>query len=346
MDDSAWQQLCEQFPLAPADFRIERAEQRTKPGRPLQGGNRPVIALAFSPDSTSLAASGGGLIPGAADICVFDVASRELRNICRYHCMGVFNLAFDPRTGLLASASHDYSVVLWALERDDAIFVVGGPDAGISRNAARFIGTRIIIADGMTFAGERATLTTIDLATRNIRVLFELDGDLGIGRLAVLPQEELLIAAIDDQRLPGPAEIRCVTLDGTERARFQLEVSLYDLAALDARTLVATGSFGGGETEVLVLDAASRQVRARRTLGPEIGANVAGSPGGDRVAVAYDRGVEICRLKSLEPELQLTLADEHACSVAWSPDGAWIAVGTLERTVRLFEAKTGAEHLA
>src|SRR5215831_12920081 len=167
--------------------------------------------------------------------------------------MGVFNLAFDPGTGLLASASHDYSVVLWALERDDAIFLVGGPDATISRTAARFVGTQVIVADGMTFEGERAALTRFDLATGNIQTLFELEGNLGISHLEVLPQDELLIVAIDDQRLGAPpSEFRCVTLEGAERARFQFDMTPYDLAAVNARTLVvASGSLDSEQTEVM-----------------------------------------------------------------------------------------------
>jgi hypothetical protein len=106
--------------------------------------------------------------------------------------------------------------------------------------------------------------------------------------LVILPGDELLIAAIDRQRYSGYPEIRCVTTDGTERASFQLETSLYDLAAVDARTLVATGRFDHGQTEVFVLDAASGRIKATRTLGWEIGAYVASSPAGDRLAVAYD----------------------------------------------------------
>jgi hypothetical protein len=325
MDDLAWRRLGARFRRVPANFRIERVQQRAEPGRPLQGGVRPIIALAFSPDSSSIVASGGGAIPGAADICVFGVAPRELCKICHYHCMGVFNLAFDPTTALLASASHDYSVVLWEIERDDAIFLVGGPDAGVSRTAARFVGTWVIVADGMTFAGARAALTMFDLATGEVRTLFELDGDLGISHLVVLPQDELLIAVIDEQRRPGCPEIRCLTIDGTERARYRLEMYLYDLAAVDARTLAATGSFDDGPSEVVVLDAASGHPKARRALGREIGGSVASSPSRDRVAVAYHEGVEVCSLDTLEPELQLRLSDEHACSVAWSPDALYHA---------------------
>ncbi|MGF1622347.1 MAG: WD40 repeat domain-containing protein [Rhodomicrobiaceae bacterium] len=286
------------------------------------------------------------MIPGAVDIRVFDIASRDLCKICHYHCMGVFDLAFDSDTGLLASASHDYSVVLWDLERNDAIFLVGGPDAGISRSAARFVGGRVVVADGMTFAGERAALTAFDLATGDVRRLFELDEDLGISKLAVSPEHELLIAAIDEPRFPGCSEILCVTIDGTEQTRYELEIGLYDIAIAGDRTLVAAGSLDDGDTEVFVLDAASGQIMARRALGLQIGAHVANAPTGGQVAVAHDRDVEICSIETLKPELQFQLGDEHACSVAWSPDGAWIAVGTRERTVRLFHAATGTEHLA
>jgi WD40 repeat protein len=125
MHDLRWRKLCRQFPYVPRNFRIERVQQRMDTGRPFRSGSRPPIALAFSPDASSIAVAGGGLIPGAAEIRVFDVASRELRKICHYHRMGVFDLAFDPDTALLASASHDYSVVLWDFDREDAIALVG-----------------------------------------------------------------------------------------------------------------------------------------------------------------------------------------------------------------------------
>lgn len=347
MDDFIWQKFSTQFPQVPADFCIERLQQRAIPGRPLHGGNRPVISLAFSPDATKLAASGGGLIPGPVDIRIFDVGSRELYKVCHFHCMGIFNLAFDPSTALLASTSHDYSVVLWELDRDDAIFLAGGPDCGISRMAAAFIGTRVIVADGMTFADNRAALTTFSLETGDIQTLFVLDGDLGISKLVVLPGQELLVAAIESQRSTGCPEIRCVTIDGTIRARYPLEMTLYDLVAANPGTLVSTGAFDDGETtEIFAFDAMSGHPKARRQLGSQFAAYVTVSPSRDHVALAYDHSVEVCDLTSLQPELRFHLGDERACSVTWSPDGARIAVGTHERTVRLFNAESGMEHLA
>jgi hypothetical protein len=209
-----------------------------------------------------------------------------------------------------------------------------------------FSGTRVIVADGMTFAGKCAALTTFDLSTGLVQTLFEVEGDLGISSLLILPEDELLIVAIDDMRFPKHPEIRCLTIEGTERARYRPNIFLYDLAAWDNQSIVMTGASDyGGRSEVFVLEAASGQAKARRVLGPEIGACVVGSPILDRLAIAYGCNVELCKPESLEPELRIRLMDEHVCSVAWSPDGSWIAVGTNERTVRLFDAATGREYL-
>jgi len=346
MDGSVWDELGEKFPRVPADFRVDSVRRPALKGKPIRAHERPVIALAFGPDSKRIAVSGGGLIPGAVDIRVFDVQSRELRTICQGHVMGVFKLAFDPRTGVLASASHDYSVILWELEEEDAIYLVGGPDAGVSRSGVGFIGTEIVIADGMTFSGEHASLTAIDLETGESRALLELDGDLGIGRMSILPSERLLALSIEEMRSGGAPEIRVLAADGAERTSFELARQIYDLAAVDEALLIATGQIGDDlDTEVFALDAQSGARKAARTLGNDIGASVAVAPNRSEVAVAYDRSVEICAVDSLSVDRRLDLGDEKACSVAWSPDGEWIAVGTLQKALRIFDAKTGLEHL-
>lgn len=338
-----WKELCRRFPQAPANFRMEVVCETCPTGERIQAHRRPVLALAFSHDSRSIAVSGGGLIPGAVDIRVFDVVTRELRRICHPHSRGVFSLAFDPRTGLLASASHDYSIVLCELEQKDSIFLVGGPDAGISRNVVAFLGTRVLVADGMTFAGKRATLAAIDLTTGQHDTLLALNGDFGIGDLAVLPEEEILVVAIDVMRSYGEAEVLVLGADGKQHARFPLG-SYFALGAVNARALIATGH-NNGQTELFTIDAHTGKRNKTRTLGPEIGASIAFGPRRDCVAVAYARGADVCSVDSLEPYLHLDLGDEDKCSIAWSPDGKWIAIGTVQRTLRLFDANTGREHL-
>ena len=95
MDDVGWKRLTALFPGVPAQFRMEVVAERAPAGKPISTLQRPVIALAFSPDSRTIAATGGGMIPGPATISVFDVESRRRTRICHAHVMGVFELAFD-----------------------------------------------------------------------------------------------------------------------------------------------------------------------------------------------------------------------------------------------------------
>jgi WD40 repeat protein len=342
MDDVAWKRLTAQFPEVPAKFRMEVVAERAPAGTPIVAHERPVIALAFSPDSRTVAVSGGGMIPGAATIRVFDVESRTLTRICHAHVMGVFSLAFDPRTGLLASASHDYSVILWELERREAIFLVGEPDGGISRSSVAFVDAHVVVGDGMTFGGEQACLHTIDLATGERTTLFELDGDRGIAHLTRVP--EGLIVAVREMWSRAPPELRVVAQDGAVITSTVLPRSIYELAAVDARRVIVAEEDADGNTELFVVDALSGVRTASRVLGDEIGASIAVSPSGDRIAVGYADRIEVCDATTLAARAQLPVG-ATVCSVAWSPDGRWIATGTIGKTLHLFDAASGREHL-
>ena len=343
MDDVGWKRLTALSPGVPAKFQMEVVVERASAGKPITALQRPVIALAFSPDSRTIAATGGGMIPGPAAISVFDVESRTRTRICHAHVMGVFDLAFDPRTGLLGSASHDYSVILWELERRKSTFLVGGPDAGISRKCLAFVDTRVVIGDGMTFDGEQAQLHTIDLATGECSILFSLDGDRGVAHVARVPDG--LIVVVQEMRSSAAAELRVVAPDGTPVSATPLPSSIYDLATVDARRVILAGRDVDGNTEVFAVDARSGVRKTSRVLGDAIGAYVAVSPSGDRIAVGHADRIEVCDAATLAVRAQLSV-DAKVSSVAWSPDGRWIAAGTIAKTLHLFDAATGREHLA
>jgi len=244
------------------------------------------------------------------------------------HSMGVFALAFDPRTGLLASASHDYSVILWDFERRDAVFVLGGPDARVSRRALAFAGTQLLVADGMTWRDVRATLTAIDLESGEAQILMRLDKDLGIGAMAV--SDEIAVAIYDPRGGFGHG-IRLLHPDGRERLRIEPQLSVQEMSLLP-NLLVATVATEGGGTELVVFDRARGARRASRVLGEVLGACV--SAQGDELVVAYGNAVEVCEVATLAPRRRIELGSEEACSVAWSH--GCIAVGTAQKTLRLF----------
>lgn len=351
IDHLTWKSMTRRFPRVPAKFRMEQCDVRAAPGAPLVAHERPVLALAFSPDGRSLAASGGGLMPGASTIRVIDVETRAVRRICHGHVMGVFDLAFDPRTGLLASASHDYSVLLWEVDQqNDAIYLIGDPNAGISRHRVAFAGSCVVIGDGETFAGEHASLTMVDLDDGASRALLAFDRRLGVGALDVLRRDEGLVILVDqlrDSRVV--AEVRVVGFDGAERARWSIQPAVRDLVAVEGSQLVAIVYDNGGDdgdevTELLVLDASTGARRAARALPGARFGSMASSPDGDLVAVAWQHTAEVFAVDGLGSRLRIDLGADDGLSIAWSPAGL-LAVGTLARTVRLFDAQTGREHL-
>lgn len=340
MDDLAWKRLTTHFPRVPRGMRIEHTTRPTPAGAPIDAHARPILACAFSPDSRSVAVSGGGMIPGAVDVRVLDVASRELRTICGGHVMGVFDLAWDARTGLLASASHDYSVILWDVARSDAIFVVGGEDDYRSRSHVRFTGPELVIADGETFGDARGGLTVVDLERGEVRVVHEVADGHGIGALDVAG-ERIVIGDADPHGSSTTGALTCLDLAGAVRWRITPGVRIDDVASIGDR-LVAIAHDAAYHAELLVFEP-DGAIHTRRALTSDI-VTTRLAVLGDRVAIACGARLEICVGPDLAVERAMDLG-AAACSVAWSPDGAWIAIGTQKKQLRLFDALSGAEHL-
>src|SRR5688572_7068703 len=116
--------LRKRFPKVPAAFAIRPGEDRLSGFK--HGAS--ILACPFSLDGSQVYVAGGGRIPGCdSTIRAWEVPSGREGITCEGHVCGIYDVAVDPRTGILASASEDYSVILWNLELRDAIFLVGGP---------------------------------------------------------------------------------------------------------------------------------------------------------------------------------------------------------------------------
>jgi len=353
MDELTWKKLTRRFPRSPARFAMEICAERARRWQPIEIADRPVIALAFSADGRSLAAAGGGLIPGATAIRVIDVNTRTVRRRCHGHVMGIFDLAFDGRTGLLASASHDYTVLLWDVdERNDAIYLVGDPDAGVSRHRVAFSGSEVVVGDGMTFLGASAWLHSVDLESGNARVILTVDEDgrLGIDQMAVLPGDETIVVALDDMRdSSGIQQICALSKRDLRRSRWDPGGRLHGMRGLAPDLVVAAVSSPSDDEEdddvqMLVLFKASTGVRvASRRIPVARFPPIAVSPDRRDIVVGMKGRLQIFDAETLEPTRVIELGDDPALSLAWSTTGM-IAVGSY-KTIRLFAAETGAERL-
>src|SRR5262249_36734517 len=121
--DAYWQKLSRVFPRVPAALAFEAGKAN---GPEMKIGTSP-LTFVYSLDSESIIAAGGGRLPGCdSSIRVFDSKSGNETLVCRGHVHGIYQLAIDPHSGFLASASEDFSVILWNLDRRDAVFLAGG----------------------------------------------------------------------------------------------------------------------------------------------------------------------------------------------------------------------------
>jgi hypothetical protein len=142
MNDAEWKDLTDAFPRLLQSARVEKSLRALKE----REHQPPLLCGAFSPDGTMIALSGGGRIPSNPAIWIARVPSFETVAALRGH-QGVHALAWDPKTGLLASASSDYCAALWDVERGDHVFVCGGNEEPIVKGAVAF-------GDGVLYSGE------------------------------------------------------------------------------------------------------------------------------------------------------------------------------------------------
>lgn len=292
--------------------------------------------VAFSADSRWLAVASHA----EPDIHVFDVADRTGHLVIRRaHRQRITSIAFDPRTGLLGSAGHDGAVTLWNLEAKQAALVLARPDADI-RGALCFQDTRVLIGDDLRLDLRHVGLLALDLETGETTPWLELDADIGAVQIQLDAVRGEWQVWLRDHCEVDPHALVCLDPRGNERLRRTLPDPATAVQCIgDARVIVASVADDDSiELYKLNLDT------GERTPGPALeltGTYLTASPDGSRFAVAQGGRLTIHDSATLAVDRQLPLpAGEFAASIAWSPDGAWIACALPGRdALRLFAAR-------
>jgi WD40 repeat protein len=192
MDDARWSRLTRAFPRLLQGARVGR-----DPLTPATQNQPPFLCGAFSPDETLIALSGGGRIPCRPAIWVARIPSLETVATLHGH-QGVHDLAWHRETGLLASASNDYTVVMWDVDRGDHLFVTGANEEPIVKGRVAFARDALYIGETEAFVGLKAHLLRVSLEDGTICALRELDPGYAVKHLAVDPDTERWAMVVDD----------------------------------------------------------------------------------------------------------------------------------------------------
>jgi WD40 repeat protein/serine/threonine protein kinase len=280
-------------------------------------GAAPVLRVAFNSDGRTVAAAGQDR---AIRIC--DVALAVPVLVLRGHPASITCLAASPDSRSLASGSEDGTVKIWDVAQGRCTRTLPGHGAAVCGVA--------FSPDGrwLASAGQDGTITIWDAATSDQqRTLRGHDGPVWAvafhpdGRLASAGQDGLV-------RLWDPGSGKeLLTLAGHSGGVRCLAFSPDGLLA------------SAGDDQVIRLwDAMGKKVIDLPDRTGQVMA-LAFSPCGRLASASFGKVIKVWDPRTGQPLLTLGGHDEPVSGVAFSPDGLWLASGSYNRGLKLWDAR-------
>jgi RNA polymerase sigma factor (sigma-70 family) len=288
----------------------------------LTGHRRAVLAVAFSPDSKTLAS--GSLDPNDM-IRVWDVTRSEEVKQLLGHKGAVTALAYAPNGKILASGSSDGTIKLWDPETGKERTLSGHPGG---------VHALVFAADGtlLASAGADRTIKLWDVATAHQRQTLKDTAGVPLS-VAYSPRKGLLASGSDD----GSVQLWDLV---TGHVQATLKGHTGAVNAVSFATDGAALASGGVDQTVRLWDV-DHQVPVQSCVGHSGAVRaIAFAPDGRRFASAgQDRTVRIWDVATGQ---MVTSMERHQGSIntlAWAPDGQKLASGSADQTIVLWQAK-------
>jgi WD40 repeat protein len=286
---------------------------------PLEGHSGAIRNVVFAPDGQRLLSAS---LDGTARL--WDADGTELA-VLRGHAGPVWRAVFATGDERIATASADGTVRLWDGAGNETAVLAGHTDQ--------------VLALALAPDGETLLSASIDGTARLWPLL---GGDprvlphhAGVGQAVFSADGAVVLAVADD----GTASL-WDTATGKPIGRLDGGSAVLAVAAPHQPLLLTVGEDGTG----WLWHQDGRPID--RLVGLRGWPNAAAfSPDGTRVAIAVDNLVHLFEVATARPVMTIRSPQDLVTTLAFSPDGAWLAAAGHDGTAMLFDAATGAAPL-
>ncbi len=296
----------------------------------LIGHKNSVNSVVYSPDGMFLASGSDGMFLASgkgrgSTVCLWIVASGHLAHTFSGHEWDITSITFSPDGACLASASRDNTVRLWDTNSGSLIHILHGHTSTV--NEVVFSPNGEYLASGGEYSDN--TVRLWDRVSGRVIQIFNGHTD-SVHSVAFSPDGRRLVSASRDgvRFWDMTSQHTKQTLSGHTHQVYQVVFSL------NGKCLASASRDG---TLCLWNTASGRLRYAIINKGKE----VVFSPDGSCMAVAHEN--ELC-LRNTSNGQAMHLLTGHADAiykVAFSPDGAYLASGSGDGTIRLWKVKNG-----
>jgi WD40 repeat protein/serine/threonine protein kinase/Tfp pilus assembly protein PilF len=354
-------------------YRLCHSDRQT-----LQGHEDALLAVAFSPDGTKLAAGSGYWgVDRPGEVIVWEAATGREWHTFKGHTLAVNSVAFSPDRPLLASAGMDHTVRIWDLAARKPAAVCRG-HTGLLRSIAFGPGGRVASgsSDGTVRVWAASTgRPLLQIPTEGgeaMAVAFSPDGRLVAGGCKRHPHLVKLWDAQTGKKvrafsgLTSDPQCLAFTRDGRRLAcgGWDRQAKVWDVGT--GRELITLRGHKGVVTRVLFSPEGRHLATASadgtiRFWNPDTGAELhilrghtgevtgaAFSPDGEHLATCgYDRRVKVWDVLAEQEARRLHFHGAHVYAMTFSADGKLLAaadgnvyLGSI-KSVGVWDARTG-----